>query len=73
MLIPEINTKANLDDIAIAFDEVYPVGKTEMWEDDEDKDPRGHVAHVFRAKNFSKPKRAKNRKVNKLAKKARRK
>ena len=50
MLIPEINTKANLDDIAITFDEVYPVGKTEMWEDDEDKDPRGHVAHVFRAK-----------------------
>lgn len=65
------NPKVYTLPVADEEDEVYPVGNPEWW-DSEDKDPRGHISHEFRAQNFSKVKRAKNRKLNKLARKARR-
>jgi hypothetical protein len=48
-------------------------GCEEEWEDVEDHDDRGHVAHEFRHEQYPKAKRKKNRRIGKLAKKARRK
>lgn len=52
-------------------DETEVEGEETEWET-EDKSI-GHIAHEFRAANFNKALRAKNRRKNKLAKKARRK